>query len=225
MGVLVNAFTVLIAALIGIFLGEKISERIKKILIKILGIVIVIFGFKTLIHIDNYKRAIIYIIISFLLGTVLKLDDNLVKFSNKLELLLSHKTGEKFAKGLVFTTMLTCIGAMAILGSFSEALYNDRSIVYAKSLLDSVMAVIAGSVYGIGVAFTSIFILIYQGFFYLFALNIKPYLTAIAISDITTVGGIFLILLGINTIFNTKIKIFNMILALFLPIIMEVIKI
>lgn len=114
---------------------------------------------------------------------------------------------------------------MAILGSFSEALYNDRSIVYTKSLLDSILTVIAASIYGIGVAFTSLFILLYQGFFYLFAVNIKPFLTDIAIGDITTIGGIFLVFLGINTVFNTRIKIFNMILALFLPIIVEVAKI
>lgn len=225
MGVLVNAFTVLISAFLGIFIGKKISDKLKNILIKMLGIVVLLFGFKTLINGNNYERALIYIVISFFIGTVLKFDDRLIKSINKLELVLSNKTGEKFAKGLIFTTTLTCIGAMAILGSFSEALYNDRSIVYTKSLLDSILTVIAASIYGIGVAFTSLFILLYQGFFYLFAVNIKPFLTDIAIGDITTIGGIFLVFLGINTVFNTRIKIFNMILALFLPIIVEVAKI
>lgn len=224
MGVLINTVSVLIFSSLGMYLGDNINKLVKEITIKVLGLAILVKGIQTLLSAQNYKNPIIYMIIAYLIGTTYKFDDKLTKLVNLLEKKLSNRTGNKFAKGFIISITFTCVGAMAILGSFNEALYNDRSVVYTKTILDSIITFIMTAIYGIGVVFSSAFIFLYQGFFFLFALKIKPYLTVVAIRDISIVGSMFLILLSINMIFDKKIKVFNAILAVFLPIFIEVIK-
>jgi len=119
-------------------------------------------------------------------------------------------------------TILFCTGAMAIVGAINSGLTGDDTTLKIKAILDGVISIVITSLYGIGVMFSAVSVFIYQGFFYLFANYLKPYLTEKTISDINFLGGIMVMAIGVNLLLKKEIKIANMLPALFIPIILEI---
>lgn len=114
--------------------------------------------------------------------------------------------------------MLFCIGSMAIVGSLESGLIGDNSTLYTKSVLDGVSSILLTSTFGIGVAFSSIPLLFYQGGLILFAQFLAPLLHDAMVIEITTIGSLLLIGMGLNLLEITEIKIMNFVPAVFLPI-------
>lgn len=133
-----------------------------------------------------------------------------------------ENTEKSFAKGFSTATILFCTGAMAIVGSINSGLLGDNTTLTIKAILDGVIAIVMTSLYGIGVMFSAVSVFLYQGFFYLFANQLKPYLTEKTVSDINFLGGIMVMAIGVNLVFKKEIKIANMLPAIFIPIIVEV---
>nr|DAP62713.1 MAG TPA: Protein of unknown function (DUF554) [Caudoviricetes sp.] len=111
---------------------------------------------------------------------------------------------------------------MAIVGAINSGLTGDDTTLKIKAILDGVISIVITSLYGIGVMFSAVSVFIYQGFFYLFANYLKPYLTEKTISDINFLGGIMVMAIGVNLLLKKEIKIANMLPALFIPIILEI---
>ena len=218
MGNLVNCAAIILGSLIGFFIGHKFKENMKNIIMECAGLFIIIVGMKSTI---SSKRDII-VLIYLLIGSIIGLDLKLKNFGLFLEKKFSSgkknseknfKNGENekgFAKGFSTATILFCTGAMAIVGSINSGLTGDNTTLNIKAILDGTISIVITSLYGIGVAFSAISVFIYQGFFYLFANYLKPYLTENTISDINFLGGIMVMAIGINLLFKKEIKIANM---------------
>ena len=114
-----------------------------------------------------------------------------------------------FVEGFVTTTIIICTGAMAIVGSFQDALMGDPSMLYAKSALDGVIAAVLASSLGVGVLFAAIPLLVYQGSLTLLASWIKPILSELMLFNISFVGSILVFLIGVNMLFDKRIRIAN----------------
>ena len=112
-------------------------------------------------------------------------------------------------EGFVTTTIIICTGAMAIVGSFQDALMGDPSMLYAKSALDGVIAAVLASSLGVGVLFAAIPLLVYQGSLTLLASWIKPILSELMLFNISFVGSILVFLIGVNMLFDKRIRIAN----------------
>ena len=231
MGNIFNFIAIIIGSLLGFFIGHKFKESMKNIIMECSGLFIIIIGIKSTINSNRDIIVLIYLIIGSILGQLIDIDlklknfslflENNINFLNKKKL-NGIKSEKSFSKGFSTATILFCTGAMAIVGSIKSGLTGDNTTLNIKAILDGTLSIVLTSLYGIGVLFSSISVFLYQGFFYIFANQIKPFLTEQTISDISFLGGIMVTAIGINLLFKKNIKIANMLPALFIPIVIEI---
>ncbi len=200
-------------------MGRKISERINKALMQGIGLVVLSIGITGVMQGENSMVMILSMVFGILIGEGIDINGYVDHFVDWL----GHKfqtdgAQNNFSQGFLSATMLFCIGSMAIVGSLESGLLGDNSTLYTKSVLDGISAILLTSTLGIGVAFSSIPLLLYQGALILFAQFLAPLLHDAVIIEITTIGSLLLIGMGLNLLEMTNIKIMNFVPAIFLPI-------
>lgn len=224
LGVLANSVLVLVGGLLGVLLGKAVPQRVGDVIMKALGLCVIYIGVSGSLEGQNTLVLIISIVIGTFIGETLDLDGRLTRFANRMEQRFRKggvQEGQKsLAEGFVTTTIIMCTGAMAILGPLQASLNGDNSIIFAKATIDFVAAIIFASTMGLGVALTSVSLLIYQGFFALAGGLLSPLLTDYAVAEITCAGSMLLIGLGLNMLGLTKLKIMNLLPSIFMPILL-----
>ena len=217
-GTLVNFIAIILGSLLGIIFKKKINQEIGYSLYKVLGLCVIYLGIAGLVKVENSLAIILSMALGTLIGEYIGIEDKLEVLSGKIEILVNKVYKGKIKDGFLTATLLFCIGSMAIIGSIESTLSNNHSTLYAKSILDGIMAVIFSSTMGFGVLLSSFSVLIYQGGISVLASFIKPIMTVETISMISGVGSIMIMGLGINMVFNTKLKISNMLPSILIPI-------
>ncbi len=230
-GTIVNALGVFFGAVFGVIVkhfssGKKdgakegaLSSELPDAIMKGVSLCVLLIGITGAIKTENIMIVIISIVIGAILGTLMRLDSGITALGNFIE----KKTGGKLGsitQGFVTASLLFCVGAMAIVGSLSSGLSLEHETLYAKSLLDSISAVIFASTLGWGVAFSSALVFVYQGAITLAASWLAPVLSASAINEMTAVGSLLIIALSLNMLGLTKIKVMNYVPAIFIPILL-----
>ena len=221
LGTVVNAVAILIGGALGLLFGKGISERFNDVIIKGAALAVVLVGFLNAFEVNDFLVLIFSIIIGGILGEAMKLEDKLNDLSDKLG---SRFESGSFSEGFVTTTLLYCVGAMAILGSIESGLTGDHSILFAKSTIDGITAVVFAASLGVGVIFSAASVFVYQGSITLLAQVTKDLFTDEVIADISGVGGLLIVSIGINMIFGKKFKTANYIPAVFIPIVYYAVK-
>lgn len=217
-GTLVNFIAIILGSLLGIIFKKKINQEIGYSLYKVLGLCVIYLGIAGLVKVENSLAIILSMALGTLIGEYIGIEDKLEVLSGKIEILVNKVYKGKIKDGFLTATLLFCIGSMAIIGPIESTLSNNHSTLYAKSILDGIMAVIFSSTMGFGVLLSSFSVLIYQGGISVLANSIKPIMTVETISMISGVGSIMIMGLGINMVFNTKLKISNMLPSILVPI-------
>ena len=217
-GTLVNFTAIILGSLLGIIFKKKINQEIGYSLYKVLGLCVIYLGIAGLVKVENSLAIILSMALGTLIGEYIGIEDKLEVLSGKIEILVNKVYKGKIKDGFLTATLLFCIGSMAIIGPIESTLSNNHSTLYAKSILDGIMAVIFSSTMGFGVLLSSFSVLIYQGGISVLASFIKPIMTVETISMISGVGSIMIMGLGINMVFNTKLKISNMLPSILVPI-------
>ena len=223
LGPIVNGATIIVCALIGIFVGWVVkyfklglSGRFEEIIKKAIGLSIVYIGISGAM--DN--KHVMMLILSMVFGSIIGECLNIDKGMNMLGLWAEKKFGfgeGNFAKGFVTASILYCTGSMAIIGAMQSGLQGNHEMLYAKSILDGVIGIVFASTMGIGVAFSAIPVLLYEGAIALGAGYIKDWLTPEIITEMSAVGSLLIAALGFNFLEIKEIKVANMIPAIFLP--------
>ena len=217
LGNIVNTASIVLGSLLGMWLKKGIPDRIKDIIMTSMGLSILTLGIKDGINFNNGMLIILFMVVGGIIGELLRIDERLTMLGVYLEKKFSKSDNNDIVKGFVTTSIMFNVGAMAIVGSIKSGLSGNNEILFIKALLDGVSSLIFSSKYGIGVLF------VYQGSIFLFAFFIKSGLDDAVINQISVVGGLMMIGLGINLLFNKNIKIGNLMPALFIPIIYKVI--
>ena len=219
LGTFVNMIAVILGGSIGMFLGSRFPKKLSDSLMKALGLCTLLIGISGLSKGENQLITIISMAIGTIIGELLDLDGKLTALGNYVEKRFK-KDGENvtIAEGFVNASLLFCVGAMTIVGSLQSGLVGDNSMIYTKSLLDFTAAIIFASTLGVGVLLSAFPILIYQGGIVLLAHFLAPFLTDAVIGDMTCAGSLIIIGLSFNMIGITKLKVMNMVPAIFLPI-------
>ena len=217
----VNAVVVVLGGLMGLLLGGRLKEEHTKTIINALGICTMVIGVTSAIATSNILIVIICLVIGTIIGEALKIEHRLDSLGDWLKAKVARNGGGRFTEGFVTASLLFCVGSMAIMGSFDAGLRGDYNTIFAKSALDTVMAVTFAATMGVGVLFSGASVLIYQGALTLLAGLVEPYLSAPVVVEMSAVGGIMLIGTGMNIIGLTKdrIKVGNMLPAIVLPVI------
>lgn len=219
---LVNALAIVIGSLIGLLFKKGIPERFSSMMMKALGLCVIFIGITGLLKGEHTLILIISMILGTLIGEGLNLDGRMIKLGAWVEQKFSKKDEENLsiADGFVTATLLFCVGAMAIVGSLQSGLTGDHETIFTKSMLDFVSAIIFASTKGIGVMFSAVAILIYQGSIVLLSGWLAPFLTEVMIGEMTAVGSLIILALGLNILGVTQIKVMNLVPAIFLPILL-----
>jgi len=224
LGPIVNAVTIVICALVGVFLVRGIPGRFEEIIKKAIGLSIIYVGIKG--GLDNQR--VLLLIMSMVGGAIIGELINIDKLMNQLGTWAERRlgmdgkdtgTGRSFSKGFVSASILYCSGSMAIVGSMQSGLQGNHEILFAKSILDGAISIVFGASMGIGVAFSAIPVFLYQAGIALAAMAVKDFLTPEIIREMSAVGSLLVAAIGFNFLGVKEIRVANLIPAIFIPLI------
>lgn len=221
LGTIVNSLSILVGGLVGSLLKNKISATHNETLMKALGLCVIIIGLKSALQINNILLLIISLGLGSLVGEIVNIEKGIEDVGTWLEGKVSRNG---IAKGFVTASLVFCVGAMSIMGSLESGLSKNYSILYAKSLLDGTFAIIFSSSLGIGVCFSAISVFIYQGIITLTASLMKQFLIISVVNEMSAVGGLLIVAIGANMLEIKRIKVGNMLPAIFVPLVYYIIK-
>ena len=213
LGAIINALGITIGSLVGLAFGARLPERVRAIVFQGLGLCVLVIGFKMALLTQNPLIVIFSIVIGSVAGEMIGLEARLIRVDWLKGRLKS--SNPLFTEGMVNASVLFCIGAMAIIGSFDEGLRGDRAVVLSKTIIDSFAALAMASAYGLGVLFSAIPVLIYQGALTLLAGSLQSWLDPATMTELTAVGGTLIIGIGLNMLEITRISLSNMLPSLF----------
>ncbi len=213
LGTLVNAGAVILGGTIGLFLKKSMPERITTIYFQAVGLFTLAIGITMVVKMDNILIVVGSIALGSLIGEWINLEKKTEIFSEFLKIKL-RIGNEKFSEGLITAFLLFCIGSMTIVGAIDEGVRGSHELLFTKSFMDFFSALLLASAFGIGVVFSSVPLLIFQGLITLVALVASSFFTPAIIQGLTSVGGILLIGLGINILEIKKLRVMNMLPSL-----------
>jgi len=222
LGTIVNTIAVIIGAGIGMFLKKGIPEKLADTMMKGLGLCTLFLGISGSLDGQNSLILIISIVAGALIGEGIDLDAKLNQLGQWLENKFKSKDGSKvsIAEGFVSASLLFCVGAMTIVGSLQSGLQGNHEMLFNKSMLDFVAAIIFASTMGVGVMLSAAFVLVYQGAITLLAQWVAPVLSDVVIAEMNCVGSVIIIGIALNLLGITKLKVMNYVPAIFIPIIL-----
>jgi len=209
-GTLINAAAVLLGGGIGLLLKGRIPGRFAENIARAIGLCVCIIGISGAIK-GEMMLLVVSLALGAFVGELLHIEEGLNKLGLWLQTTLSRKEEQStFAEGFVAATLLFCVGAMAIIGPMESGLGHDRSIIYTKSILDGVSAMVLASSLGFGVLLSAAVILLYQGSIELFAGQVQSILSDALVTQISAVGGVMILGIGLNMALNAKLKVANL---------------
>jgi hypothetical protein len=219
--VLVNTIAVIIGGFFGTFIGNKLTDNIRKILFQSVGLTTIFIGINMGLKANDLIIVLISLAIGGVIGELLKIENRIGKIANKIE----KSEGEtKFVKGFITATVLFVVGPMTILGSLNAGIGNDNSVLFLKSMLDGISSIILSSVYGIGVIFSALSVWIVQGLFVVGSRQLQFLSQDLYLNDFTAVGGAMIVAISLRLMDIKDIKVGNFLPALVVVIAVNYIK-
>jgi uncharacterized membrane protein YqgA involved in biofilm formation len=206
-GTLINVAAIIVGGLLGIFFGRHLSDNIKNTVIAGMGLFTMAIGFQMFLKTENPLIVLGALIIGALLGEWWKIEGRLQSLGIWLEQRVkgsSEGKSSRFVRGFLSASMLFCTGPLAILGSISDGLRGDYLTLSIKSVLDGFISIAFASTFGMGVAFSALPVLVYQGSISLLAAKLDAIISATMMSELSATGGILLVGVGISSILEIK---------------------
>lgn len=220
LGTVVNTIAVILGAGIGLFVKKGIPERIGNFLMKGLGLCSLYIGISGTFKGEDTLIMIISIVVGIIIGEGIDIDRRVNSIVRKIESKFFGKNDKNnIAQGFISASLLFCVGSMTLVGVMNAGLLGDNTMLYTKSAMDFCSSIIFASTLGVGVLLSAIFVLIYQGGLTMLTIYAAPLLNNRVINEMTCVGSLIIIAMGLNILGITKIKLMNYIPAMFLPIV------
>lgn len=220
-GVLINVALVLLGSLLGLLLKSRFSQRLGQAVMAALALCTMGIGLGSLLQTEDSLCVIICMVLGTLLGEWIDIEKRMDGMGEILRKKLVRGEGSgRFVEGFVTATVIYCVGAMAINGSIQAGLNGDYAILLSKSVMDGVSAITFSAALGVGVAFSTVPIFLYEGALTLLAGVVGPYLSSAVITEMSAVGGAIILGIAFNILGfgREKIRVGNMLPAIFLPI-------
>ena len=219
LGTIVNTLSILFGGLVGILFGQALPEKMKKTVIQGIGLAVLLIGGSMALQTKNALVVIASLVLGGIVGEFIDIEHRLHQFGQWLERKFSKNSqGTGFTKAFVTASLIYCVGAMAIMGSLESGLKGNHTILYAKSMLDGISALVFASSMGIGVLASAIPVFIYQGLITLAAGLLQGVLSAQVITEMGATGGLLIVGIGLNILEIKEIKVGNLLPGLFIAI-------
>jgi len=218
LGTIVNCLTIIAGSLVGILFRNGIPEKYNQTVMQAIGLSVILIGMKSALGCNDLLIIIVSLALGALIGEWIGIETYLERLGNYLETRFS-KQSTGFSAGFVTASLMYCVGSMAIVGSLESGLTGNHDTLFAKATLDGIVGIILSSSLGIGVLFAAFPVLVYQGSITLMAGLLKPLLVPAVVSQMSGVGGLLIVALGLNMLREKKLKVGNMLPAIFIPLI------
>ena len=220
LGTIVNCITICLGCVIGLVVKDKMSEKINTTIMNGLALCVIYIGISGALKGEDTLQIIICIALGALIGELIDIDKRLNGLGNYIENRVNKDKGKvSISEGFVTASLLFCVGAMAVVGSLESGLQGNHTTLFAKSVLDGVSSIIFTSTLGIGVILSVVVVFLYQGIITLCAGMLAGILSTSVITGMSAVGSLLILGLGLNMLGVTKIKVANLLPAIFIPII------
>ncbi len=236
LGTIANMAFILFGAVVGILIKGGLKQRFQDTIMNALGMAVMFIGISGALQglftvegrtlgTANVMLMIVSLAVGAFFGELIDIETRLERIGEKIKKALKVKgeSGRNFVEGFVNSSLLFCVGAMAIIGSLQDGLSGDGSMLYAKGFIDGTCSIFFASTLGIGVFFSVIPLGLYQGAITLSAKYIEPYLSDQMISNISCIGSVLIFGIGVNMIFGKKIKCGNLLPAVLVPVVYELV--
>ncbi len=216
-GTVINASAIVVGSILGTTFNRSLPERFQTIVFQGMGLFVAILGISMALKMEHILLCICALLIGGLLGELLRIDKQMQKLGDWLKRSMNAKNS-RFSEGFVTASLLYCIGAMAILGAIEEGNGHHPTLLLTKSVMDGFSAIALAAAMGIGVMFSAAPVAIYQGIITLIAFFVGSMVSTTTINELSAVGGILLVALGISLLDIKKIQVVN-----FLPSLMIIV--
>ncbi|MBQ9630881.1 MAG: DUF554 domain-containing protein [Treponema sp.] len=237
--VFVNCLSVILGSLVGLIFSKKISEEFSTVIQTAAGFLSLLLGIQMALTYENIVFLSLSLMLGGLIGTKLDINSRILKIGLFLQNIVLHEkksiiNGENkksessamassnFSNAFLNASLLFCVGAMAIVGSFKAGIEKDYSVIFTKSILDGFIAISFAASSGLGTLFSFLAILLYQGFLTLLAQYLAPFFSQVLITELSACGGILIMMIGINLLKLKEIKTANFLPALIVELIFVV---
>lgn len=235
LGTIINTAAVAIGGLLGMLLKKGIAQRFEKILMQALGLATIFIGaggvFKFMLKVENgalntqgTMLLIFSLVLGSILGQLLDIESKMEFLGTKLKSAVGRQNDSKFVDGFVTTSLIICVGAMAIVGAMEDGLTGDISTLVAKSLLDFALVAIMAATYGVGAVFSALPIFLYQGAITLISALFGAIISQELIRQLSFVGSALIFCVGVNIIREKTFCVANLLPALLIPIFAQFIR-
>ena len=233
LGTIINTAAVIVGGLLGLLLKKGVAEKFQKILMQALGLATIFIGaggvLKYMLVLENSSlttRGTILLIFSLVIGCLIgqwiDIESKMETLGIKLKAAVRIKNDNRFVEGFVTTSLIICVGAMAIVGAMQDGLSGDSSMLIAKAMLDFALVVILASTYGVGAIFSALPIFVYQGAITLIAALFGAVISDGLIETLSFVGSALIFCVGVNLVREKTFRVANMLPALLVPIVWEI---
>ena len=222
-GTIINVLAIIAGGSIGLILNKNFPEKIKAIVFQAIGLFTIVIGLQMAIKTDNPLIMVFSLIIGGIIGEFLNLEKKIDNASESIKLKLKIKD-HGFTQGIVTSFLLFCVGSMTIVGSISEGISGDRTLLLTKSILDGFSSIALASSFGIGVIFSAFPVLVFQGGLTLLAGLFQNFINAQIITQLTAVGGVLILGIGINLLGIKKINVINLLPSLVIVVLITTIS-
>lgn len=217
-GTLINVAAIIIGSAAGLLLRRGLPKRVADTIMQGLGLCVVLIGLSGALKTQNTLLVILCIVIGGALGSWIDVAGRLDRLGAYAEAKLAHGGDGGFAKGFVTATLVYCVGAMAIVGALDSGIRGDHATLIAKSMLDGVSAIVFAGTLGAGVMLSAVPVLLYQGGIALLGQVVAPLLSETVVLEMSAVGGLLIVGIGVNMLLDKDIKVGNLLPAILMPV-------
>jgi uncharacterized membrane protein YqgA involved in biofilm formation len=217
-GTFVNTLAIVAGSLVGLVLRGGLPEAYRLTVIQAIGLAVVLIGLRGALGCDDLLLVIFSLAIGAALGTALKIEARLESLGQRIERRFGGNDND-LARGFVTASLVFCVGSMAIVGSLESGLADNHQTLFAKSVLDGISSIVFASSFGVGVLFSALPVLVYQGAITLSASLLKPLLVPAVVAQMSAVGGLLIVAIGFNLLDIANLRVGNMLPAIFLPLV------
>ena len=217
-GTIANALAIIVGGIIGLLFKNIIPEKISEALLKAIGLEVIGIGINLMLSGENFTLLIISMVIGTIIGEGIDIEKKLDKIGAFIESKMKNKESN-VALGFVACTLVYCVGSMAIVGSIQSGLTGNHEILFSKAVLDGITAVTFAATMGVGVVFSGISVLVYQGTITMLASIMQSLLNPVVVSEMTAIGGVIIMGIGLNFLISNRMRVGNMLPSIFIPII------
>lgn len=215
---LVNALAIVMGTAVGLLIGRSIDATYRKVVFSAVGTAAFLIGVSMALQTQRFLYMVLALVIGGLLGTRLGIEDAIFRLGERLKRGVaradrgsrggSATDGDThgFAQGFLSSSVLFCVGALAILGSFQAGVEGRYELLLTKSVMDGFVAILLTAAYGIGVGFSALSVLVYQGILTALSGLLTPYVSPLMLSEISGVGGAMVVMIGLNLLEIRTVK-------------------